>query len=269
MASPRPLQSSADFRPLFESVRRGPVRVLLLDYDGTLAPFGSDRLRPRLYPGVRAALEKLAAAPRPTRLGIVSGRPVADLHRFLGMGHAIELWGSHGVERLTTAGCWIGPPPAPGASRLLGEVAAVIVANGGDPILERKPYGLAVHRRGAPPGMFERAVADLLPHWAGPARAVGLALSEFDGGIELRPAHGHKGLVVEQVLREAGEGAVAAYLGDDWTDEDAFRALRGRGLPVLVRKDPRPTHAEAWLRPPRQLVEFLAGWNAACSEGPS
>ena len=92
MASPRPLESSADFRPFFESVRRGPARVLLLDYDGTLAPFGSDRRRPRLYPGVRAALEKLTAAPRPTRLGIVSGRPVADLHRFLGMGNAIELW---------------------------------------------------------------------------------------------------------------------------------------------------------------------------------
>ena len=269
MASPRPLESSADLRPFFESVRRGPTRVLLLDYDGTLAPFGSDRRRPRLYPGVRAALEKLARAPRPTRLGIVSGRPVADLHRFLGMGNAVELWGSHGIERLTTAGCRVGPPPSPEVSRLLAEVAAVIVARGGAEILEKKPYGLAVHRRGSPPGIFERTVADVLPEWAGPARALGLVVSEFDGGIELRPAQGHKGLVVEQVLREAGEKVVAAYLGDDWTDEDAFRALRGRGLPILVRKEPRPTHAEAWLRPPRQLVEFLAGWNAACSEGVS
>jgi trehalose 6-phosphate phosphatase len=268
MASPRPVESSADFRPFFERVRGAPARVLLLDYDGTLAPFGSDRRRPRLYAGVRPVLGKLARAPRRTRLGIVSGRPVADLQRFLGMGNAIELWGSHGIERLRTDGCWIGPPPSPDASRLLGELAALIVAHGGDEILERKPYGLAVHRRGAPPGMFERAVA-LLPQWTGPARAAGLALAEFDGGLELRPAHGNKGMVVEQALREAGEEAAAAYLGDDWTDEDAFRALRGRGLPVLVRREPRPTHAEAWLRPPRQLVEFLSAWNTACSEGSS
>ena len=241
--------------------------MLLLDYDGTLAPFGSDRQRPRLYPGVRAALGKLARAPRPTRLGIVSGRPVADLQRFLGAGHGIELWGSHGLERLTTAGSWVGPPPATDPPGFWARWPPVIVASGGGQILERKPYGLALHRRGSPPGMFEQAVADVLPQWAGPARALGLVVSEFDGGIELRPAHGHKGQVVEQVLREEGEAAVAAYLGDDWTDEDAFRALRGRGLPILVRREPRPTHAEAWLRPPRQLVEFLSGWNAACSEG--
>ena len=265
MASPGPLESSADFRPFFDSVRRAPARVLLLDYDGTLAPFGSDRRRPRLYPGVRAVLGKLAAAPRTTRLGIVSGRPVADLQGLLDMGHAIELWGSHGLERLTTDGRWIGPPPSPDASRLLNELAAAIVASGAAEILERKPHGLAMHRRGAPPGMFEKAVGGLLPPWAGPARALGLALAEFDGGVELRPAHGHKGWWSSRSSARRGRGRSRRYLGDDWTDEDAFRALRGRGLPVLVRKEPRPTHAEAWLRPPRQLVEFLSSWNAACS----
>jgi trehalose-6-phosphatase len=56
---------------------------------------------------------------------------------------------------------------------------------------------------------------------------------------------------------------VIAYLGDDRTDEDAFHALRGRGLTVLVRDQPRPTLAEVQLRPPQELIQFFRDWLAA------
>jgi trehalose-6-phosphatase len=57
--------------------------------------------------------------------------------------------------------------------------------------------------------------------------------------------------------------ATAAYLGDDITDEDAFAALRTRGLTILVRQEPRPSHAAWWLRPPQELIAFLDAWIAA------
>ena len=97
------------------------------------------------------------------------------------------------------------------------------------------------------------------------ALADGLELQAFDGGVELRPRGFHKGRVVERAFAELGPGAAVAYLGDDRTDEDAFEAIAGRGLAVLVRPENRPTRAEAWLRPPGELLDFLEEWNAACS----
>ena len=66
------------------------------------------------------------------------------------------------------------------------------------------------------------------------------------------------------ILGEIGPKAAVAYLGDDQTDENAFRAIKGRGLAVLVRIEPRPTMADVWLRPPEELGNFLRGWLTAC-----
>ena len=130
---------------------------------------------------------------------------------------------------------------------------------------ERKLYGVAIHWRGADPRVYEAASETLERRFAPAAANYGLELLPFDGGLELRPKAFHKGLVVERAFAELGDEAAVAYLGDDRTDEDAFAALRGRGLPVLVRPEPRETLATAWLQPPGEVLAFLAEWNAACS----
>jgi trehalose-6-phosphatase len=65
------------------------------------------------------------------------------------------------------------------------------------------------------------------------------------------------------VLSETAAGGQIAYLGDDLTDEDAFRALKPRGLAVLVRAVLRDTSADVWIRPPRGLLHFLERWRDA------
>ena len=78
----------------------------------------------------------------------------------------------------------------------------------------------------------------------------GLDLYPFDGGLELRVWEWDKGDAVRAVLADEPEGTAVAYLGDDLTDEDAFRALgelsssgRVNALCVLVREEARPSLA--------------------------
>jgi len=90
----------------------------------------------------------------------------------------------------------------------------------------------------------------------------GLRLLEFEAGLELRVGR-DKGGAVEAILAEAGTSGPVAYLGDDLTDEAAFRVVNGlgpRGLSVLVRRELRETEAQIWLRPPGELKAFLKRW---------
>ena len=86
----------------------------------------------------------------------------------------------------------------------------------------------------------------------------------FDGGVEIRVSNTDKGYAVKSILGASSPDAAVAYLGDDLTDEDAFQALKDRGLRVLVRPQHRPTAADLWLKPPEELGEFLHQWLLTC-----
>jgi trehalose-phosphatase len=234
--------------------------ALLLDYDGTLAPFRIERQDAFPYPGVREALKSLLEAGR-TRLVIVSGRTTGEVRALLGITPSPEIWGCHGWERRFPDGrLWRGELPPAGAEAL---TKAAVWARQHVPAdrCEEKPFSIALHWR----GLVSEEAVQLQRHaetaWTPLARSGGLELHPFDGGLELRcPGH-DKGTAVRDILAEVPPEMAIAYLGDDLTDEDAFRALHGRGLGVLVRTEPRPTAASQHLVPPRELLEFLYQWH--------
>lgn len=243
----------------FERLAQAPRATLLLDYDGTLAPFRVDPARALPYPGVRTALDTLMAQ-HDTRVVLVSGRWTRDLLPLLGLGQTPEIWGSHGWERRFPDGRTETTRPAEAALRALAEadnLIGKIREHGGRS--EQKPACLAIHWR----GLDAAAVADIhaivSEHWALQARDTGLELHHFDGGIELRVPGRNKGDVV-RIIRTEQPDALLAYLGDDVTDEDAFRALTDSGLGVLLRGELRTTEAGLWLTPPDELLEFLQRW---------
>jgi trehalose 6-phosphate phosphatase len=245
----------------FAQLARAPRAALLLDYDGTLAPFHVDPARALPYPGITAALDGLMQA-TDTHVMIVSGRRARDLVPLLGLRHIPEIWGSHGWERRFPDGrTEIAPQAEPAlralaeAERWIGQVHAI----GGRS--EVKPACLAVHWRGLDPVAAARISELVTQNWARQARETGLELHRFEGGIELRVPGRHKGHVADTIRAEMPDAALA-YLGDDLTDEDAFRAVAGDGLGVLVRGDFRDTAAGLWLRPPHELLEFLERWTA-------
>ena len=73
--------------------------LLLLDYDGTLAPFRVDRFQARPWAGVRELLTRIQQQGR-TRMAIISGRPAHEIGPLLGIDPPLEVWGLHGAERL-------------------------------------------------------------------------------------------------------------------------------------------------------------------------
>lgn len=243
----------------FENLKVANKSVLMLDYDGTLAPFKKDRNQAFPYKGVRNILQKLIQSGR-TRIVIISGRWTKDLIPLLGLKQFPEIWGSHGIERLKPDGDYtIMDMPEKGLQGL-AEADGWINKNGLGNYCEEKPGCLALHWR----GLTYREIKDIqnkvLTEWSMIARQKNLLLNKFDGGIELRIPGINKGFAVKSILNEEGKETLVAYLGDDLTDEDAFKALKKRGIGILVRKKYRDTQAEVWLKPPQQLLGFLKNW---------
>jgi trehalose-phosphatase len=243
----------------FERLSVAPTRVLMLDYDGTLAPFALRPQDARPYPGVAELLDEIMQQPG-SRVVVVTGRALTDPPA-LGVRRAPEIWGAHGWEWWAPgSGPVVMEPAAPTRDRLLAAAARVQPLARWGARIEPKPASVAVHWRGLDAGVAGQVREALARAWGGRARAHDLELLEFDGGAELRARGRNKGSVVRRVLAESGREALAAYLGDDRTDEDAFAAIRGRGCGVLVRPAWRPTQARVWLRPPEDLKAFLERW---------
>ncbi|HUK47784.1 MAG TPA: trehalose-phosphatase [Terriglobales bacterium] len=246
----------------FDRLRRARSRALLLDYDGTLAPFTPDREHAFPYPEIPELVSRIIRAR--TRVVLISGRPATELLFLSGIHPHPEIWGSHGSERLLPDGSYQVDPPSPEHQAVLRAAARSLHACGLASQMEIKPGGIAVHWRGLTPEQREPIEAKVKQLFSSAVEDSGLLLLPFDGGMELRAPGKNKGDAVSAILAEMGSGVAAAYLGDDQTDENAFRAIKGRGIAILVRPQPRPTLADLWLRPPDELGRFLREWLVAC-----
>jgi len=238
-------------------------RVLLLDYDGTLAPFRIERDQAVPYPGVRQILETILAEGA-CRLVIVTGRWTRDLLPLLGLDMMPEVWGSHGIERLHADGTHEVLPLSDAVREGLDKARAWADQGGYGDRCEEKPGCLALHWRGLGEEETRALRRATEPVWGDISRRFDLGLHEFDGGLELRAFGRNKGDAVTTILAEMGDDALGVYLGDDLTDEDAFAAVAGSGWGVLVRDVCRPSMADLWVRPPEELLEFLETWHLTC-----
>jgi trehalose-phosphatase len=250
----------------FDGIAVARSRALLLDYDGTLAPFRVERDQASVHPDFRDALEGICRSGR-TRLVVISGRALSDLIPLLRLDPLPELWGSHGWEHRLPDGQYQVPELAAGLQAALEAARQWAHSAGLNGRCESKPTGIALHWRGLDEGQVEDLRRRGRAAWEPLTHGLELDLREFDGGIELRVAGRDKGYAVAQVLRELPAESVIAYAGDDYTDEDAFKALSGRGLSILVRPSYRGTSADIWLRSPDEWARFLDAWMVADREG--
>jgi trehalose 6-phosphate phosphatase len=237
--------------------RRTGTLVLLLDFDGTLAPIASLPELAEMPDTTRHALERLMARPGVT-VAVVSGRALADVRERAAI-PGIAYAGNHGME-INVAGVDHVHAEAAAArpilERALGELTDAIA-----PIplafVEDKGLTLSVHFRLSPRDLLHELHA--IVHRVVEPLA-GVHLTEGKQVIEVRPnVDWNKGKAVLFLLEKMcpPAGAPVLYLGDDRTDEDAFRALlewSGSGEGILVAEHPSDdSAATAYVREPAEV----------------
>ncbi len=248
------------------AVAQSPVSALLLDYDGTLAPFCLNRLEAFPYPGITKLLQEIIANGR-TRAVIITGRNAHEVIPLLAVHPRPEIWGCHGLERLRPDGTCETPRVEEPVLNALAEADRWLRHQGLHNRAEHKTGAVAIHWRGQDEATAAETRSRVLLGWFPIAQSTPMELLEFDGGIEMRMPDLDKGDAVRTILDEIGPEVPVAYLGDDLTDERAFLALGILGLSVLVSPEWRETAAALWIRPPEGLRDFLTRWLQACREG--
>jgi trehalose-phosphatase len=260
------LQQTISIDQFFRRLAAAGRGLLMLDYDGTLAPFHQDPASAVPYQGVPEALDRILGQGR-THLAIVTGRSLAQGLPMPQLSGPVEVWAAHGHERRRVDGRCESRPLPPGVIEALVTVDDWIdEATAAGARCERKPASVAFHWRGQPPDVAARLRETIRLRWNQADLGRVLRWLDFDCGVEVAAPNGTKGKVVDVLFSEHGR-IPAAFLGDDYTDEDAFLSIRERGIGVLVRREQRVTSADFWCQPPGDLLEFLARWHTALGQG--
>lgn len=236
-----------------------PSSVLLLDYDGTLAPFKIERDQAYPYPGVVPLLQSIEQNGR-TELIVITGRPIHEVQNLIRPLKGIEIWGAHGLDHLLSNGTRQQVEIDDTLQKTLTTAEEWLKRQDMLSLAEIKPGGVAVHWRGLSSQRIEEIRSRTLQGWSSLAQRDGVKLLQFEGGLELRITRPDKGDAIAAILDRIGPSTPVAFLGDDLTDEDGFRRLANRGLSVLVRGEYRDTAAQVWFRPPEELIGFLKAW---------
>ena len=237
---------------------RDPARVaVLLDYDGTLTPIVADYRKAKLGASMRSTLQALAE--RHT-VAVISGRDLGDVRRLVGL-DSLFYSGSHGFELSgpddyshvhEQAAAYL--PDLDRAEKALLAALAPIPGHA----VERKHFSIAVHYRQVDEALVDdvgRVVDEVLED--NPRLTKGLGKKVF----ELKPAlQWDKGRAIELLLDTLGmrDGdSVAVYIGDDVTDEAAFRVLRRPDYSIVIDDADRVTAADYVLADTDAVQRFL------------
>ncbi|MFZ0916799.1 MAG: trehalose-phosphatase [Candidatus Udaeobacter sp.] len=237
--------------------------AVFLDYDGTLTPIVSQPEDAWLSDSMRQTLRELAA--RAPVVAILSGRDLDDVRQRVNVDGVVYA-GSHGFD-------------IAGAGGLRREIATEFLSTldlaekelheALDGIsgarVERKRFSIAAHYRNVNENdlaKMEQAVGEVATRHRKLRRINGKKVYELLPDIDW-----NKGKAVLWLLEtlglESGSGGIQPiYIGDDRTDEDAFRALAQRGVGILVSEQSQPTAARYSLKNPAEVERFLRALTA-------
>jgi alpha,alpha-trehalase len=252
-----PLPSALD---AFEEISRQAEErriAVFLDYDGTLSPIVETPEQAVMPEDAREAVTELS---RHCAVGIISGRDLKDVWDKVQI-DSIVYAGSHGFDIAGPKGLQVehavGEEFLPVLDTAEKELSGKLDSIQGV-LVERKKFAIAIHYRRARPENVEGVetiVDEIAEKHPELRKSYGKKIFELQPQIDW-----HKGKALFSLLgtlKLDEEDVLPFYIGDDVTDEDAFRALRGRGIGIVVQDKPYETAAVYSLKNPDEVCEFL------------
>ena len=240
----------------------GKFIFLFLDYDGTLAPIVNKPEKAVISKETKELLKKLLDNPR-FKLSVISGRSLKDIKDRVGINGIIYV-GNHGLELEGPKIRFRSPFPSKYRTTLdrikddLSRKAGVVKGV----FLEDKGLSLALHYR-----LVDKKQVPMLKTLFHEAVIYYLVKNEIkikEGKkvLEVRPpVDWDKGKIISWLLARqkfavSNSLVMPVYIGDDMTDEDAFIALKNKGITIFVGK-PGKTQARYYVKDTNQVSEFL------------
>ena len=236
--------------------------ALLLDYDGTLTPIVNTPDEALLNEDMRSVLSNLKDNTN-FIVAVFSGRSLLDVRSKVEL-DGICYTGNHGMEIEFQGMIYIHPE----AKKMVNIIQNVcsklqpLLSDIDGTIIEDKGLTASVHYRMSPPEEIPK-VKRIVESTIKPYVENGdIKLTHGKMVLEIRPnIQWDKGKAVEWVLSSIGAGESTKYfpiyIGDDRTDEDAFKVLRNRGITILVSSKIKKTSAEYLLYNVEEVKNFL------------
>jgi trehalose-phosphatase len=238
----------------------GKQVVVFLDYDGTLTPIVQRPEMAVLSDEMRAAVARLASH---CTVAVISGRDLPDVRDHVGIdtifyagSHGFDIAGPKGTHLENQLGMDFLPVLDQAEEALKERLSGIAGAR-----IERKKFSIAVHYRevekDAVPAV-EEVIAKVLEQHQELRKSHGKKVYELQPRIDWNK--GKALLWLLEKLELDNPETFPLYIGDDITDEDAFRALEDRGLGIVVAEGSEPTrrtHGRYALKNPQIVQDFL------------
>ena len=231
----------------------GKKRFFFFDYDGTLTPIVKKPELAKLDSRIKDILRKISKA---NKVAIISGRPLSEIKNFIGIKNIIYS-GNHGFEIeikgkkiIQNTDHWTKNEIRRIKDKLAKEIKKIDGA-----FLEDKGLTLSVHWRLTSKKDLPKLFALIRETIRANSR---LKLTKGKKVWEIRPnVDWHKGKAVEWILSRLPTfySLLPVYIGDDATDEDAFKTLKN-SITVKVGKS-KKSKAKYYIKNQSEIKKLL------------
>jgi len=211
-------------------------RCLLLDYDGTLAPF--TRLPQDAIPNneLKSLLSQFAADGK-NNVVIISGREAAVLEKWFA-NMPLTLVAEHGASVKMKSEQWQHlVSPSDQWKDEIRNIFQIFVSRCVGSFIEEKPYGMAWHYRNTHPDLGFNRSRELINNLSQLLKNTMLQVVDGNKVVEVRMSGYDKGIIALKIVQDQNPDFVLC-IGDDSTDEDMFKALKGKAYTIKVSNSP-------------------------------
>lgn len=231
--------------------------AVFLDYDGTLTPIAHHPEEARLSEAMRQTIFALSQV---AVVGIVSGRDKANIQELVNLPN-LYYAGNHGFDIEGPRGSGIhhevGRECLHAMEKCFREMQAHLMPISGVQF-EPKKLTVTIHyhrveERDQP--LMLALMGEIVEKYPQLQLTPGKAVRELRPNVEWNK--GQAVLWLLEQLRLNQPDVYTIYMGDDQSDEDAFRLLPEQGLSILVGNHEKETYADYHLQDPEQVKIFL------------